>query len=80
MSEVGNNFVEIIMRNTNYTESQAEEKLSQHNNDISSVIREYLCGTPVETIISDESKSTNQRVYQEIRQYLDKNRVPRDQN
>lgn len=34
--------VEIIMRQTNYTKEEAETKLSQHNNDIIKVVKEYL--------------------------------------
>lgn len=77
MSESHKSLIEMVMRNTDYTEEQAEQKLVSHNNDITSVIREYLSGTPIETIVSEESKSTNQRVYQEIRHYLDENRIPR---
>ena len=77
MSESNKSLIEMVMRNTDYTEDQAEQKLVAHNNDITSVIREYLSGTPIETIVSEESKSTNQRVYQEIRHYLDENRIPR---
>ena len=80
MSESDKSLIEMVMRNTDYTEAQAQEKLVAHNNDITCVIREYLSGTPVESIVLDESKSTNQRVYQEIRQYLDENRIPRGQN
>jgi hypothetical protein len=34
--------VDVIMRQTNYTKEEAETKLSQHNNDVVLVVKEYL--------------------------------------
>ena len=34
--------IDIVMRQTNYTKEEAEQKLSIHNNNILDTVREYL--------------------------------------
>ena len=34
--------IEIIMRQTNYSKEEAEEKLKKHNNDVMKTIEEYI--------------------------------------
>ena len=34
--------VEVVMRQTNYTREEAEQKLNEHNNNTISIIKEYL--------------------------------------
>lgn len=34
--------VEVIMRQTNYNKEEAETKLSEHNNNVIEVVKEYL--------------------------------------
>lgn len=63
------NLKEIVMRQTDYSQEQALEKLEQHNNDIMSIVREYM---GVSTITKkNELKSVNQQIYKEIRTLMD---------
>lgn len=59
--------VDIIVNQTDYDESKAEEKLIQHNNNIVKVIEEYL------NITNDKPKKStiNQQIYTEIRNFMD---------
>ena len=64
--------IEVIMRQTDYTLDIAEEKLHKHNNDVMSVIREYM--NPSGVVVSSAappSRSTNQMIYKEIRVLMD---------
>ena len=60
--------IQTIMRQTEYTETQAIEKLNAHNNDTIQVIKEYMGiqAKPVQGI-----KSVNQEIYKQIRGKLD---------
>ena len=57
------------MRQTDYTEEQALEKLQKHNSDAMAVIREFMGGG--KKIINTENKSVNQQIYGEIRTFMD---------
>lgn len=60
---------EIVKRQTDYTDDQIKEKLKIHNNNALEIIKEYMNVQPKkEKIIS----STNQMVYNEIRNFMDK--------
>lgn len=61
--------IEMIMRQTNYDETTAREKLAQHK-DVMQVIREYLKGGKIEQP-SIVKLSTNQQIYKEIRGMMD---------
>ena len=62
--------IEMIMRQTNYDETTAREKLTEHQNNVMQVIREYLKGGKTEQ--STVTKlSTNQQIYKEIRGMMD---------
>lgn len=65
--------IEMIQRQTDYTSEEAERKLELHQNKPEAVIRDYLQGTPITSESSNVPTSTNQRVYYEIRRYLDDN-------
>ena len=65
--------IEMIQRQTNYTSEEAEIKLELHQNNAEAIIREYLQGTSITSEPTNVSCSTNQRVYSEIRKYLDNN-------
>jgi len=57
----------MIIRQTNYTDEEARDKLIEHNNDSMTVIREYMD-------IKKEpntKKTLNQQIYKEIRKQLD---------
>lgn len=65
--------VEMIQRQTNYTSEEAKIKLELHQNNAEAIIREYLQGTSITSEPTNVPSSTNQRVYSEIRKYLDNN-------
>ena len=62
--------IQIILRQTNYTEEQANEKLKEYNFNEISVIKAYLG-------IVDKKKTTqktlNQEIYTQLRHRLDLN-------
>jgi hypothetical protein len=62
--------VEMIMRQTDYDNATAQKKLTEHNNDVTQVIREYM--TPVRpNKICTTKLSVNQQIYKEIRHMMD---------
>jgi len=62
--------IQIIMRQTDYTEEQAREKLGKFNFNEISVIRDYF-GITEKKDKSSEVKSVNQAIYKQIRGHLD---------
>ena len=62
--------IELIMRQTNYDKSTAEEKLAQHNNDATQVIRDYLSGGKINKPCVTRL-SVNQQIFKEIRNMMD---------
>ena len=62
--------VQIILRQTDYTEEIAREKLTEHNNNHISVIKSYLGITEKKT---PPVKSVNQEIYKQMRYKLDDN-------
>lgn len=63
--------VQIILRQTDYTQEIALEKLREHNYDHLKVIRAYLGVT--EKKAPTQVKSTNQEIYKQLRYRLDDN-------
>jgi hypothetical protein len=65
--------VDIVVRQTNYTEEKAIEKLNQHNNDVLTVIREYMSPAVINIDVDNtiNKKSINQQIYSEIRNLMD---------
>ena len=63
-----NNKVEVIMRQTNYTESEAKEHLIQNNYDHIKVIKLFL---GVKEKKEEGIKSVNQEIYKQIRYKMD---------
>jgi ribosomal silencing factor RsfS len=61
--------IQIIMRQTDYSQEQAREKLGKFNFNEMSVIRDYFGITEKEK--NKEVKSLNQAIYKEIRGHLD---------
>jgi hypothetical protein len=61
--------ISMIMRQTNYDDITAREKLAEHK-DVMKVIREYLNGGKI-NVISPAKLSTNQQIYKEIRGMMD---------
>ena len=64
---VDNPLINIIMRQTDYSKELVIEKLKQHNNDIISIVREYM-DPPIPEV--KETKSTSQLIYGEIRSLM----------
>ena len=62
--------VQIIMRQTDYTEEIAKEKLKEFNYDHIAVIKSYL-GVPDKK--AAPVKSVNQEIYKQLRYRLDSN-------
>jgi hypothetical protein len=62
--------VEIIMRQTDYTQEIANEKLKEFNYDHMAVIRSYF-GIPEKK--EAHVKSVNQEIYKQLRYKLDSN-------
>ena len=62
--------VQVIMRQTDYTEEIAKEKLKEFNYDHIAVIKSYL-GVPDKK--AAPVKSVNQEIYKQLRHRLDKN-------
>lgn len=60
--------IQIILRQTDYTEEQAKEKLIEYNNDPMKVIRAYLGITEKK---APAVKSVNQEIYKQLRYKLD---------
>jgi len=66
--------VEIIIRQTDYSHEEAEEKLKLYNFDYTKVILEFMkTGSNQSEKNSEERnvKSVNQQIYKNIRDYLD---------
>ena len=61
--------VEIVMRQTNYEEEVANQKLKKHNYDTMACIKEYL-GIEMKREHYAKVMSTNQRIYQQLRQQM----------
>ena len=62
-----NSKIEIICRQTTYTEEEAKQKLEEHTNDISAVLKEYL-GVKTKPV---KKNSINQQIYSELRTFMD---------
>jgi hypothetical protein len=62
--------IQVIMRQTDYTEEVAKEKLKEFNYDHIAVIKSYL-GVPDKK--EAPVKSLNQEIYKQLRHRLDKN-------
>jgi uncharacterized membrane-anchored protein len=67
-SEEIKNRVEIVMRQTDYEKEVAEQKLKKHNY-ATACIKEYL-GIEMKREHYHKVMSTNQRIYQQLRQQM----------
>jgi hypothetical protein len=67
------NKLHLILTQTNYTESEAIQKLIEHNDDEVGVIREYMGIKPQTQENTNKVKSTqvNQEIYRQIRKSFD---------
>ena len=62
------NNVSIILRQTEYTEEEAIEKLKLWNDDVEEVVRDYFGIKP--KVVKKEIVSYNQEIYKQIREKL----------
>lgn len=62
--------IKIIMRQTTYSEEEAERKLIEHNYDAILVIKDFMGIKPKEQK-PETIKSVNQEIYKQIRYKLD---------
>jgi alpha/beta superfamily hydrolase len=60
--------IEKIMRQTNYTKEESMNKLTEHNYDTLSVIREYM---GIKTKEEKRTKTIQQEMYTQIRKKMD---------
>ena len=63
--------VQVVMRQTDYDETKAREKLQEHKYDVAQTIREYMNPKPNPSSSETTNKSTNQMIYGEFRKLLD---------
>jgi hypothetical protein len=61
--------ISVILRQTDYTEDKAREKLGQFNFDELAVIRDYFGITEKKT--PEKIQSVNQAIYKQLRGHLD---------
>ena len=59
--------INIIKRQTNYSEEIIIEKLKKHNNNIEDIIREY---NGIVKQDKNENQSTNQLIFKGIREFM----------
>lgn len=74
MNSINQEQIEIIKRQTDYNEDQINLLLKKYNNNIESVIKHYLNDGKIENENRNEQKnkkSLNQRIFSEIRDYMD---------
>jgi hypothetical protein len=63
--------INMIMRQTDYTKEISEQKLKEHNNDIMSVMREYMGPSKISSKPASSKFSVNQQIFKEIRGMMD---------
>lgn len=59
--------IQMILRQTNYTEEEAREKLKETNNEPLQVIKKYLGITEKK---APTARTKNQEIYRQIRNYI----------
>jgi hypothetical protein len=63
--------IDVIIRQTDYTEEKAIEKLTEHKNDVLAIVREYMGVVKPPTRNETIKSSTNQQIFSEIRNLMD---------
>jgi hypothetical protein len=64
------NKVSMVMRQTDYTEEEAQQKLLEYNDDAIKVIKHYL-GITEKKALPKPAASLNQEIYKQLRSKLD---------
>ena len=67
MTETNEEKIQIILRQTNYTEEEATQKLQENNYDHIQVIKNYLGVTEKKAPVL---KTKNQEIYRQIRNFI----------
>ena len=63
--------IDVIIRQTDYTEEKAIEKLTEHKNDVIAIVREYMGVVKPPSKNDIIKSSTNQQIFSEIRNLMD---------
>ena len=66
-----NEKINMIMRQTNYDKEMSEKKIKEHNDDVMSVIREYMGPSKIANKPASSKFSVNQQIFKEIRGMMD---------
>ena len=67
MTETNDEKIQMILRQTDYSEEEANTKLQDHNGDPIQVIKEYLGITEKKAPMA---KTKNQEIYRQIRNFI----------
>ena len=70
-----NQIIDIVVRQTDYTREIAYEKLKKENGDYIKVIKEYMGVKEKPELVC---KSTNQKIFNEIRNFMDNSTIEND--
>ena len=72
---VNNRLNDIVKRQTNYTDETIIQKLKEHDNNIITIVREYMKVNITKNNNTDnnvnKNKTTNQKIFTEIRKLMD---------
>ena len=72
MSDKTRELCEYVMRQTDYTEDDANKKLVQHNMDVEIIIKEWMgINIKTDTYKTHSNRSNNQKIFDEFRNFLD---------
>ena len=63
--------IDVILRQTDYTEEKTIEKLAEYNNDVIAIVREYMGVVKPPSRNDIIKSSTNQQIFSEIRNLMD---------
>jgi len=61
---------DVVMRQTDYDEVTATNKLQEHGGDVKAVIREFLGVSNLQNKPKNNPKSTQQEIYKQLRTFL----------
>ena len=71
--KIDTDYIDIVLRQTNYTQEEATKKLEENDNDYFTVIKEYMKSSKYTNIDNHKyvKKSTNnQKVFSAIREFM----------
>ena len=73
-----NEIIEIVMRQTNYDRENAYMKLREYHGDHEKVIKNYLGVKDAKDDDKFSDKSTNQKIFNHIRDFMDNSKIEKD--